>query len=427
MSSGRDPGGRPDAIEGAPMGELSVEVDPTEVGLDAARLGRADRLLGAYVDAGRLPGWQLLVSRRGRIAHLSSGGRRNVEAGLPVEPDTLWRIYSMTKPLTSVAAMMLYEEGAFELTDPISRWLPAFADQRVYVAGPDLRPVTEPAVEPVRVWHLLTHTSGLTYGFHRVHPVDAMLRARGYDFGWPEGTTLAEAVDLWASLPLLFHPGREWNYSNSTDVLGRLVEVISGQTLDVFLTERVLGPLGMTETAFHVPPDHADRLARLYLATPGGFRADDAFGAFVLTPPDLLSGGGGLVSTIADYHRFTRFLLGGGELDGVRLLGPRTLAYMTRNHLPGGADLDTFGRPIFAETPLRGVGFGLGFAVIQDPAAYRTLSSAGEYNWGGLAGTSFWVDPAEDLSVVLMVQLVPSSTLPLRTQLRQTIYQAVVD
>jgi CubicO group peptidase (beta-lactamase class C family) len=183
----------------------------------------------------------------------------------------------------------------------------------------------------------------------------------------------------------------------------------------------------MTETAFHVPPDRADRLARLYLATPGGFAADDAFGAFVLTPPSLLSGGGGMVSTIADYHRFTRFLLGGGELDGVRLLGPRTLAYMTRNHLPGGADLDTFGRPIFAETPLRGVGFGLGFAVIQDPAAYRTLSSAGEYNWGGLASTSFWVDPAEDLSVVLMVQLVPSSTLPLRTQLRQTIYQAVID
>jgi CubicO group peptidase (beta-lactamase class C family) len=406
--------------------ELQVEADPAEVGMDAARLARADAVLNRWVDAGRLPGWQLLVSRRGRVVHLATGGRRHVEDDLPVEPDTLWRIYSMTKPITSVAAMMLYEQGAFELTDPVSRWLPAFEQMRVYSAGSDLKPVTVPADDPVRVWHLLTHTAGLTYGFHRVHPVDAVMRANGYDWAWPADVTLAEAVDFWAGLPLLFHPGREWNYSVCTDVLGRLVEVLSGRSLDAFLADEVFGPLGMTETAFHVAPDDAGRLARLYLATPAGFAPGDTMGATVLTPPSLLSGGGGLVSTAADYHRFSQFLLRGGELDGVRLLGPRTVSYMTRNHLPADTDLETFGRPVFAETPLRGVGFGLGVAVVTDAARYRTLSSEGEYNWGGAASTAFWVDPAEELTAILMAQLLPSSTLPLRTQLRQLVNQAIV-
>jgi CubicO group peptidase (beta-lactamase class C family) len=409
------------------VGEVQVEAEPGQFGLDERRLARAGEMLDRYVDAGRLPGWQLLVSRRGRVVHLSSGGLRHVESGLPVEPDTLWRIYSMTKPITSVAAMMLYEEGAFELTDPVSRYLPSFADQRVYVAGSDLRPVTEPAAEPVRVWHLLTHTAGLTYGFHRVHPVDAMLRARGYDWNAPPGTDLATAVDTWAGLPLLFQPGQEWNYSVATDVLGRLIEVISGQPLDVFLREKVLIPLGMTSTAFQVPPGDHDRLARLYLSTPDGFVPGDAMGAFVLDRPDFLSGGGGLVSTVGDYHRFTQFLLRGGEFEGMRLLGSRTVDYMARNHLPDGADLATFGRPIFAETPLVGVGFGLGFAVLTDPAAYRSLSTEGEINWGGAASTTFWVDRAEGLAVVAMAQLLPSSSLPLRTRLRQAIYQALVD
>lgn len=409
------------------MGQIQVEAEPGELGMDAGRLGRAGAMLDRYVAEGVLPGWQLLVSRRGRVVHLASGGLRHVEDGLPVEPDTLWRIYSMTKPITSVAVMMLYEQGAFELTDPVSRYLPAFAEPRVYVAGSDLKPVTEPATEPVRIWHLLTHTAGLTYGFHRTHPVDAMLRARGYDWGWPDGVDLATAVDTWASLPLLFHPGREWNYSVCTDVLGRLVEVVSGQPFDAFLAERILGPLGMADTGFSVPADRHDRLARLYLSTPDGYAQGDRMGSFVLTPPSLPSGGGGLVSTIGDYHRFTQFLLRGGEFEGVRLLGPRTVDYMARNHLPGGADLVRFGRPIFAETPLNGVGFGLGFAVVVDPAAYRTLTTAGEFNWGGAASTAFWVDPAEGLAVVLMAQLLPSSALPLRTRLRQAVYQSLVD
>jgi CubicO group peptidase (beta-lactamase class C family) len=410
------------------MGKLAIEIDPAEVGFDAARLARVDRLLDRYVDAGRLAGYQMLITRRGSVVHATDAGRRHLEDGLPVEADTLWRIYSMTKPITSVAAMILYEEGAFELTDPVSRFIPSFADQRVFVGGSDLKAVTVPATEPVRIWHLLTHTAGLTYGFHRTHPVDGMLRARGYEWGAPDGTDLPGAVDLWARLPLLFEPGTEWNYSYATDVLGRLVEVVSGTTLDDFFATRILGPLGMADTGFQVPADQQHRLARLYLNLPsGGLAPGDKLGDFVLTPPSLLSGGGGLVSSTYDYHRFTQFLLRGGELDGVRLLSTRTLRYMTRNHLPGGADLEQFGRPLNAESPQRGVGFGLGFAVIQDPAAYRALCSAGDYGWGGAASTTFWVDPAEQLTAVFMTQLMPSSTLPLRTQLRQLVYQALVD
>jgi CubicO group peptidase (beta-lactamase class C family) len=407
--------------------ELQVEDDPGALGLDAGRLDRADRMLRGYVDAERLPGWLLLVSRHGRVAHLSSYGHRDVAAGLPVETDTIWRIYSMTKPITSVAAMMLYEEGAFELNDPVGAYLPEFTAPRVYAHGSDLKPVTEPATEPIRIWHLLTHTAGLTYGFARVHPVDAMLRARGFDWGAPAGMSLAEAVAVWAGLPLLFNPGSEWNYSYCTDVLGRLIEVLSGSTLEEFLTSRILRPLGMNDTGFHVPEQEQHRLARLYLDTADGMAPGDTLGATVLTPPTLHSGGGGLVSTAADYHRFTELLRRGGQRDGVRLLSPRTLAYMTRNHLPGGVDLETFGRRVTAETPMRGVGFGLGFAVVDDPAAYRTLSSRGEYNWGGAANTAFWVDPVEDLTVIFLTQLLPSSSLPLRTRLKQTIYQALVD
>jgi CubicO group peptidase (beta-lactamase class C family) len=265
-----------------------------------------------------------------------------------------------------------------------------------------------------------------------------MLRSRGFEWGWPDGTDQAGAVRTWASLPLLFEPGTRWNYSYCTDVLGRLVEVVAGEPLDAFLARRVLGPLGMTETAFHVGPDAAggfgeggpegaQRLARLYLATPDGMAPGDRLGALALSPPSMVSGGGGLVSTAYDYHRFTRFLLRGGELDGVRLLSPRTVAYMTRNHLPGGVDLDTFGAPVFAESPMRGIGFGLGFAVVDDPAALKNLSTRGEYNWGGAASTAFWVDPAERLTVVLMTQLLPSSTLPLRPRLRRAVYSALVD
>ena len=412
------------------MSELKVEIDPAEAGFAKDRLRRIDENFARYVDDGRLKGWLLTVSRHGKLAHVASYGQRDAEAGLPVEPDTLWRIYSMSKPVTSVAAMMLYEQGAFELTDPVSRFIPSFTDMRVFTGGSDQRPVTVPATEPVRIWHLLTHTSGLTYGFHRMHPVDAMYRAAGFDLGLRPGT-LAESCDLWASLPLLFQPGSEWNYSVATDVLGRVVEVASGQSLDEFLAQRIFGPLGMTDTAFYAAPQDLGRLAALYARDIHGKAGRfNSIAEEVRKPPVMLSGGGGLVSTAADYNRFLHMLLHragspAGELDGARLLSSRTVAYMSRNHLPGNRDIEQFGRPINAESPQRGVGFGLGFAVVIDPAAGKVVVSDGELSWGGAASTAFWIDPAEELVATFFTQLIPSSAHPIRSQLRQLVYQAI--
>ena len=413
------------------MSTLTAEQDAVTVGLDPERLGRIDAYFARYVDDGRLPGWLLTVRRHGRLAHVASRGSRDLEAGLPVTEDTVWRIYSMSKPVTSVAAMMLYEEGKLALTDPVSDFIPSFADVRVYAGGSDLRQVTVPAAEPVRVWHLLTHTAGLTYGFHRVHPVDARYRAAGFEWSTPDGLDLAQACDLWAGLPLLFQPGTEWNYSVATDVLGRVVEVASGQRLDEFFASRIFGPLGMTDTAFWAGPGALPRLAALYRPGPGGKAARlDVLGQAALTEPRLLGGGGGLVSTAADYDRFLQMLLHragspAGELDGVRLLSPRTVGYMTRNHLPGGADLDSFGRPLHPGAEVRGVGFGLGFSVVIDPVPGKVICSAGEISWGGAASTTFWIDREADLIVTFFTQLLPSSTYPIRPQLRQLVYQAL--
>ncbi|SDY13208.1 CubicO group peptidase, beta-lactamase class C family [Amycolatopsis xylanica] len=408
------------------MTELKVDSDPADLGFDADRLGRIDTHFARYVDNGLLPGWLAVISRQGKIAYVGSSGLRDVEAGLPVEPDTRWRIFSMTKPITSVAAMMLYEQGLFQLTDPISHWLPEFAEPRVFTKGSSLRPVTEPATEPIRVWHLLTHTAGLTYGFHNAGPVDALYRAQGYEWGTPPGLDLAACSQAWAKLPLVFQPGSEWNYSVATDVLGRLVEVVSGKPLDEFFSAAIFEPLGMTETAFWT--EDKDRLAAMYVPTPGTGKIvrNDAFGAVGAARPDCLSGGGGLVSTAADYHRFTQMLLRGGELDGVRVLGPRTVELMASNHLPGHVDLEAYGRPLFAEMPFDGHGFGLGFSVLEDPIKAKTLASAGEFAWGGAASTAFWVDPDEDLTAMFFTQLLPSSTYPLRQHLRQLVYQALV-
>ena len=415
--------------------DLTVGTDPADVGFDPARLERIDRRLARWVDDGQLPGFLVTVARHGRLVHVGRAGLRDVENGLPVEEDTRWRIFSMTKPVTSVAAMMLYEEGAFELGDPIATWLPEFAGTRVYVAGSAMKPVTAPQVEPIRVGHLLTHMSGLTYGFHHAHPVDAMYRAMGHEWGTPPGADSAEVCRQWASVPLVFQPGTEWNYGVSTDVLGRLVEVLSGQPLDEFFEQRIFAPLGMRDTSFGLRPgDDPDSLAKLYLAAPGqldgaatGMTFSAAFDAGARSKPAFLSGGGGLVSTAGDYLRFVELLRGGGSYDGGRLLGPRTIAYMVRNHLPGNQDLATFGRPLFAETPLRGVGFGLGFSMVIDPARYGVVASSGDYSWGGAASTAFYVDPVEDVTVSFYTQLLPSSTLPIRSHLRQLVNQALVD
>lgn len=407
--------------------ELKIEQDPAELGFDASRLARIDAYLQQYVEERAVPGWQFVLTRGGQLAHTATSGLRDLEGDLPVEPDTLFRIYSMTKPVTSVAAMMLYELGAFQLSDPVSRFLPAFADVRVYTGGGDLRPTTVPAIEPVRMIHLLTHTAGLTYGFFRQHPVDAIYRAHGLDgAGERSIADLGELCERLAEAPLLFQPGSEWAYSRATDVLGRVVEVISGQSLGDFFAERIFAPLGMSDTSFGVRDGGRSRLAKLYAQSAHGLRpAEEAAG--LVDEPTLELGGGGLTSSAADYHRFTQMLLRGGELDGARLLGPRTVRFMTRNHLPGGADLERFGRPLYSETPMRGAGFGLGFSVDLEPPATERPGSAGTYAWGGAASTLFWVDPVEQLTAMFFTQVFPLRPLPLRGVLRQLVYQAIVD
>ena len=408
---------------------LTVDHDPAEVGVDARRLARIDTALERYVDDGRLAGWQVLVTRRGRTVHSSTCGSRDLERGLPVEPDTLWRIYSMTKPITAVATMQLYEEGVVSLNDEVARWIPEFADMRVLVGGNADLPKTVPATEPMRLWHLLTHTAGLTYAFTRSSVLDEMYGKHGADSLADPDADLTQMCERWGSLPLLFNPGTAWNYSVATDVLGRVLEVVTGQTLEEVFAERILEPLGMQDTRWWVDGDDVQRLAALYVPNPATGKAlrHDAMGDQALRPPKMLSGGGGLISTAADYARFTAMLVRGGELDGVRLLGPRTLAYMTRNHLPDGGSLVTLGRGQFAETAYDGIGFGLGFGVSVDPVATKTTATAGEFTWGGLASTAFWVDPVEQLTAHFYTQLVPSSTYPIRTQLRQLVYAAVVD
>jgi CubicO group peptidase (beta-lactamase class C family) len=406
-----------------------VQVDPSDVGFAADRLARISSHFETYVDDGRLPGWQIVVNRGGRTVYSDTYGHRDVENGLAVENDTIFRMYSMTKPVTSVAAMMLYERGLLELNDPVSKYVPCFGDQRVYLRGPASNPATTAQAEPMTIAHLLTHTSGLTYGFTYAHGIDHLYRQARFEWGAPKGATLQECCEAWAKIPLLFQPGSEWNYSVSTDVLGRVIEVVSGQTLDVFFQENILGPLGMKDTAFWCDDARADRFAALYVPAPGTRKAFrmDALGQRGSGQPSFLSGGGGLVSTADDYLRFAEMLRGGGALGEARLLGSRTVKFMTTNHLPGNGDLTQVGRPLFSESSYDGVGFGLGFSVVMDPAKSHFLSSPGEYGWGGAASTFFMVDPLEDITAVFLTQLLPSSTWPVRNELRRLILSALID
>ncbi|MCP5155761.1 MAG: beta-lactamase family protein [Ectothiorhodospiraceae bacterium] len=401
-------------------------IDPGTVGLGAARLARVRDWMARYVDAGKLAGAMTLVARRGRVAFLESYGLADLASGRAMAPDTVLRFYSMTKPITSVAALMLYERGRFQLDDPLEAYLPAFADMQVWVSGSGESMRTEPARRPIQIHDLMTHTSGLTYGFFHATPVDAMYRARGIDFTRSDGD-LGTMVDALGEMPLLAHPGSEWNYGTSTDVLGRLVEVLSGKSLGAFMRDEILAPLGMHETAFSVPAAARGRFAAMYgRDKDGGLEevgsaTDDRF----LREATLHSGGGGLVSTVGDYFRFTELMRRRGELDGVRLLSRKTVDYMTRNHLPGGVDMAAMGQPRFSEASYEGIGFGLGVSVMLDPARAKVMGSAGEYAWGGAASTAFWIDPVEEMTVIFCTQLLPSSTYPLRRELRVLTYQAI--
>jgi CubicO group peptidase (beta-lactamase class C family) len=408
---------------------LTPEVAPEDVGFDPVRLEWIDQHFRRYVDDGRLAGWQLTVSRGGRLAHVSTAGHRDRESGAPVTGDTIWRIFSMSKPITSVAALMLWEQGLFELKDPVSRFLPEFAAPRVWRSGSVTNAMFDPVVEPMQMWHLMTHTSGLTYGFMYAHPVDELYRRAGFEWATPPDADLAELCRQLARLPLLFQPGAEWNYSMSIDVLGRVLEVITDEPLDQLLRTRIFEPLGMIDTGFSVPADQAERTAMLYGAHPTTSLATRletaAKGAH--SPPTAILGGGGLVSTTGDYLRFAEMLRGKGQLGGVRLLSPRTVEYAASNHLPGGADLTEFGRPLFSETTFDGVGFGLVGSVTIDPVKAKVPGSIGDFGWGGAASTSFWVDPVDDLVCTFMTQLLPSSTHPIRSQLKQLVRQALID
>ncbi|WP_053711481.1 serine hydrolase domain-containing protein [Streptomyces sp. NRRL B-3648] len=407
------------------MAQLRQDVEPGQAGLDAGALDRLDRYFAGHVDAGRLPGCLVSVARGGRVAHLTAYGLRDVAAGLPVEADTLWRIYSMTKPVTAVAVLLLAEEGRLSLDDPLERHLPAFAGPRVYVAGSGAGVRTRPAAGPVLIRHLLTHTAGLTFGFYHRHPVDALYREAGLEYSVPPGKGLAQTVELYARLPLQFDPGTRWNYSVASNVLGRVIEVVSGQPLDAFFGERILRPLGMTDTGFHLTPGQAPRLAELYGETDTG-GIEPVPGLPVHERPRFLSGSGGLVSSAHDFHRFMELLRRGGELDGVRLLAPRTLALMTRNQLPGGATIGSFGTPVHREPGNDGLGFGFNVSVVTDPARTLAPSHAGTYGWTGVATTAFWVDPAHDLTVQFMTQVRPKR-LKVFPELRRLVHEALAD
>ena len=409
---------------------------PGSAGMSEARLGRIeDHLKRVYIDTGRFPGTHVLVWRRGKVVHSAMQGFADVERNLSVADDTIFRIYSMTKPITSVAFMMLVEEGRIALDDPVAKYIPEWRDLGVYVGGAPtlgadpnapLRFITKPVVRPMQVVDLLRHTSGLTYGFMNRTSVDAAYRSM--KLGELAGT-LEGMIQGLANVPLEFSPGTAWNYSVATDVLGYLIGKVSGMPFERFLQERIFDPLGMTDTSFFVPPEKAHRLAACYSADGKGGKtlSDDPVKSPFLQPPKFVSGGGGLVSTTADYLKFCRMLLGRGALGGARLLSPKTLSLMTSNHLPGGKYLPELSQSLFSEATLDGVGFGLGFAVTIDPARTLLPGSPGEFYWGGAASTAFWIDPAEDLAVVFMTQLVPSMAYPVRRDLRTLVYSAIME
>ena len=409
------------------MSELEVQIDPASLGFDEVRLERINTHFNKYVADNKLSGWQATVSRGGELVWKGSGGHRNREEGLEVSDDTIWRIYSMTKPITSVAVMMMYEEGLFDLNDPAGKWIDSLKQSHVLVGGTAQDPKTEPAKSQITIHQLLTHTSGLTYDFQE-DIVAEIYRLNGSGgTGYRKDASLAELVDDWCNAPLLFHPGEKWNYSFATDVLGRLVEIWSGMSLREFFMERIFAPLGMHDSDFYCPQEKLDRLAMLYVPGRDGAVPYLDLAVKAEKMPSGFSGGGGLLSTAYDYNRFTAMLLNGGVLDGSRLLSSRTVELMTRNHLPNNCDLASIAIDSWAETSFEGIGFGLGFSMLDDPAKNRILGGKGLYRWGGAASTNFWVDPAEDITVGFFTQLMPSSTYEVRRELQTLVYQALAD
>lgn len=410
-----------------------MEMNPKRAGFAIDRLDRIDEhLMRNYIEPGKIAGCQVTVSRRGYTAYFKSFGNMDRERGRPVEDDTIFRLYSMSKPITSVALMVLYERGYFQLNDPVSRVFPSWKDHKVWQRGADGKDEYVEPKTPMTFRHVLSHTGGLTYGDNLAslgapagrHPVDAAYREHKVG----RNTTLTEMIERMAKVPLRYQPGEGWMYSLSTDVCGALVEAISGKRFDKFLQDEIFDPLGMKDTSFFVAPEKAARFAACYRRGPDKKLAlmDDPTASTYLKEPTFFSGGGGLTGTSADYLRFCEMLRRGGELDGNRVLGPRTIEMMRMNHLKGGADLTQMAIGSFSETANEGVGFGLGFASTLGQTQTGTLG-VGDYYWGGAASTIFWVDPKEDMAVVFMTQLMPSATFNFRGQLKSIIYSSIVD
>jgi CubicO group peptidase (beta-lactamase class C family) len=411
---------------------------PEALGLSSARLARLDELMKRrYVDGGDLPGLITQVYRRGELAHTGIAGHMDLERGTAMREDAIFRIYSMTKPITSVALMMLAEEGLIGLDDAVATHIPAFKKLGVYASGvPTLLAnapatfITTPPQRPMKVIDLATHTAGLTYGFMMRTSVDqAYRKAKINDFQTPGG--LDAFIEQLSTMPLEFSPGTAWNYSVSIDVMGYLVQKLSGMSFGESLRTRLFEPLGMTDTAFFVPPDKLDRFTSCYQPREGGGLKlqDDGQRSTYATPPALESGGGGLVSTTSDYMRFCRMMVNGGTLDGVQILSPKTVALFSLNHLPGGRELEDMAPPgLFSEAGYAGIGFSIGCGVNVNVAKTRLPGTTGEYFWGGAASTAFWIDPKEELAVVFMTQVIGADArLTLRRDLRTLVYSAMTE
>ena len=401
-------------------------VSPESVGLDGKVLSNTRTYLEEqYVNPGKYVGTLTLVARKGEVAYLDAVGLMDRENKKAMQEDAIFSIYSMSKPITSIALMQLYEKSLFRLDDPIHWHIPSWRNLRVYQSGIYPNFLTSRPKRHMTIRDLLSHMSGLTYDFMLRTNVDAAyrktkLQAKG---------DLQAMIEALAELPLEFSPGDQWNYSVSTDVCGYLVEHFSGMKLDKYFQKHIFDPLGMGDTGFSCAKDKVERLASLYehhpkkgpvLVDPGGSKT-----ARVKTRR-MLSGGGGLLSTMADYYRFCSMLLNQGELDGNRIIGRKTLAMMASNHLPDGKDLTEMSQSAFSETTYQGVGFGLGFSVILDPVKTQSLTDVGEYGWGGAASTVFWVNPKEEMVVIFLTQLLPSSTYQVRRELRSLIYSSLM-
>ena len=397
-------------------------------GIDRGRLARIDAFLRErYLDPGLLPHAQLLVSHGGEVVHFTSQGAAREGSDAAVDQGSLFRIASMTKPITSVAFMALVEEGRVALDTPVHHVLPELKGVGVYAGGGGGVPFqTTPTAQPMRMIDLLRHTAGFTYSFQNRSNVDAAHRELKLE-AWHGNLDLDGFVAALGKLPLEFSPGDEWNYSVATDVLGAVVQRLEDRPLDEVFAARVFAPLGMADTFFLVPADKVDRLTDCWAVVPGKGRVmmDRGTASAWSRPPTLLSGGGGLGSTSLDYQRFCLMCLNGGELDGARIVGRKTIELMTRNHLPGGGDLAGLSRSLFSEAANAGTGFGLGFAVNIDVARTMTPGSVGEYYWGGMFSTAFFIDPVERLTMVFMTQLSPSMLYPIRRELKTMIYAAL--